>query len=534
MRQRQQKLSQEYRIMLIDDEEGIIDSITALLNRNGYWCKGFVNPLDALSELEHEHYDLLILDYFMSPLHGDAVVERIRQYDHELYILLLTGHKDIAPPINTIKSLDIQAYCEKSDKLDQLQLLIESGIKSISQMRTIKKFRDGLNSILGAVPKIYQLQPIGNILEEILAQVLPLVNSTDAFILVDDVPSNKERGHDEANQSIFKGIGKYNVAIENFAELLDHELMEAIGSARTSATMVRHPDGIILPLLDEMNSAIGVIYVNSIFYDEGVKLLEIYARQAGSSINNAFLHSLVNTKNEELNNTYAQLKTRYMDTIEVLRLAVDAKDEYTRGHSDRVACLACKIGEAFNLKDEELEKLRIAGFFHDIGKIGTADDILLKNEMLDDREYEEIKKHPVKGAMILSAVSMFQDVVPIVRHHHEHMDGSGYPDGLKGEEISILARIISVADAYDAMMSDRQYRHHLSLEQTQKQLLDGAGTQFDANVVKTLMRMIDEDPQIANLNALVRQQPESIKRSIEKTMDKDKTPANLQIRLSFV
>ena len=266
--------------------------------------------------------------------------------------------------------------------------------------------------------------------------------------------------------------------------------------ARTEMTVVQHTDGVIFPLGDENNSAIGAIYVSGIDTDEGIKLLQIYARQAASSINNAFLHSLVNTKNEELSNTYAQLKVRYMDTIEVLRLAVDAKDEYTRGHSDRVSYYATKIGRRMGLPPEELEKLRIAGVFHDIGKIGTADDILLKSETLSPEEYEEVKRHPIKGAMILSAVSMFADIVPIVRHHHEYMDGRGYPDGIRGEQIEPLARIISVADAFDAMMSDRHYRRHLSLEETRQQLIQGRGTQFDPQVVDVLLDALDNDEEL--------------------------------------
>ncbi len=490
------ELSKEYKIMVIDDEEGILDSIQALLNRNGYWCSVFSNPLDGLNELSRSHYDLLILDYFMQPIHGEEVVQQIRKTNSELYILLLTGHKDLAPPISTIKSLDIQAYCEKSDRLDQLQLLIESGIKSISQLRTIKQFRDGLQSILGSVPKIYQLQPIGSIMEEILLQLLPMTGSADAFILVDDIPGYELMRGESARKSIYKGIGQYNVDIDVFTEMLDHHLMEAIGQARTEMTVVRHTDGVIFPLGDETNSAIGAIYVQNISSDEGIKLLQIYARQAASSINNAFLHSLVNTKNEELNSTYAQLKVSYMDTIEVLRLAVDAKDEYTRGHSDRVAYYATLIGKRMGLSQQELEKLRIAGIFHDIGKIGTADDILLKNQTLSAKEYQEVKRHPIKGAMILSAVSMFADIVPIVRHHHEHIDGRGYPDGIKGDQIDPLARIISVADAFDAMMSDRHYRRHLSLEETRRQLMQGAGTQFDSKVVAVLLEALDNDEEL--------------------------------------
>ncbi len=502
MRRRQADVSDEYRIMIIDDEEGILDSIQALLTRNGYWCECFSNPVDGLKALDEDHFDLLVLDYFMQPMHGEAVVEQIRKTNRELYILLLTGHKDLAPPISTIKSLDIQAYCEKSDRLDQLQLLIESGIKSISQMRMIKKFRDGLESILGAVPKIYQLQPIGNIMEEILEQLLPMANSEDAFILVDDIP-RKQRARGETRRSIYRGIGKYNVNIEEFPDLLDHELLEAIGRSRTSMQVINHPGGLIVPLGDELNTAIGAIYVSSFNLDEGIKLLEIFARQAASSINNAFLHSLVNMKNEELNSTYAQLKGRYMDTIEVLRLAVDARDEFTRGHSDRVAFYATKIGRSYGLPMPILEQLRIAGIFHDIGKIGTADDILLKGEQLDLDEYEEVKQHPVKGAMILSAVSMFKDIVPIVRHHHEHVDGTGYPDGLKGEEIGIPACVISVADAFDTMMSGRHDKGHLTFEEAKQQLTKGSGTQFHPEVVKVFMDILENDEELLALMGII-------------------------------
>jgi putative nucleotidyltransferase with HDIG domain len=323
-----------------------------------------------------------------------------------------------------------------------------------------------------------------------------MTGSADAFILVDDIPGNEQAYGETIRKSIFKGIGKYNVDIDEFPELMDHQLMEAIGRARTEMAVVKHPDGVIFPLGDENNSAIGAIYVGGIDTDEGIKLLQIYARQAASSINNAFLHSLVNTKNEELSSTYAQLKVRYMDTIEVLRLAVDAKDEYTRGHSDRVSYYASKIGKRMGLPQDELEKLRIAGVFHDIGKIGTADDILLKSQTLSSDEYEEVKRHPIKGAMILSAVSMFADIVPIVRHHHEHMDGRGYPDGLKGDQIDPLSRIISVADAFDAMMSDRHYRRHLSLDETRRQLIQGAGTQFDARVVGVMLEALDNDDEL--------------------------------------
>ncbi|MEN6316860.1 MAG: HD domain-containing phosphohydrolase [Clostridiaceae bacterium] len=486
MRKKAQNEISDFKILVVDDEIGIIDSLSVVLKRSGYHFTGIVDPIEAIERVKAEHFDLMILDFLMYPIHGDKVVQTIREFNTELYILLLTGHKDLAPPLETIRALDIQGYCEKSDRFDQLLLLVESGIKSISQMRTIKKFRDGLNEILQAVPKIYSLQPIDSILEDILTEIMPLVDSENAFILVDNTTDITE-----GNKSIFKGIGKYKAEINYFMEMLNPSLMEHIGFARITKQVVKLEQGVILPLINEFQQAIGVIFVESKNIEEGLKLLEIYSNQAASSINNAFLHSLVNMKNEELNKTYDQLKLRYMDTIEALRQAVDAKDIYTRGHSDRVAYYAVRIGEVMDMTPEDLETLRISGIFHDVGKIGTADDILLKTDKLTDKDLKEIQKHPTKGARILSAVSMFRDVVPVVKSHHERMDGTGYPDGLEKDAIPLLARIISVADAFDAMMSDRLYRSKLNLEEAKQQLINGAGTQFDKDITAIFIKLID-------------------------------------------
>lgn len=487
MRRKVIKGNSQYKIAILDDEAGIIDSISIVLSRNGYEFEGFTNPLEAIVKISKGNYDMLILDYLMESMHGDEVVERIREFNKEIYILMLTGHKDLAPPLKTIKSLEIQGYCEKSDKFDQLILLIESGIKSINQVRTINKFKDGLNMILQAVPEIYQLQPVAGILEKILMGIMPIVNVSNAFILVDDANHSSNGG----NKSIFKGIGKYNVEIEKFMKMLEPSAMEYIGYARVNKIYVNTGQEMVFPLINEYLDTIGVMYIYGGSTEEGLKLLDIYSRHAASSISNAFLHSLVNMKNEELNKTYEELKTRYIDTIEVLRLAVDAKDEYTRGHSDRVAYYSVKIGEAFGLSKEELEILKLGGVFHDVGKIGTADDILFKTEGLDIDEYDEVKKHTLKGAHILSAVSMFKKVVPLVKYHHERIDGKGYPEGLKGDEIPFLSRILSVADAFDAMTSDRLYRTRMELDDAVNQLLSSAGTQFDADVVGKLIMILD-------------------------------------------
>ena len=147
--------SNGYKIIAVDDEEGIVDSLSIFLKRSGYEFTGVTNPMEAIERVKDEHFDLMVLDFVMEPIHGDQVVEEIRKFDKELYILLLTGHKDLAPPLETIRRLDIQGYCEKSDKFDQLLLLIESGIKSIKQMNEIKRINQELSDTYEKLEKAY-------------------------------------------------------------------------------------------------------------------------------------------------------------------------------------------------------------------------------------------------------------------------------------------------------------------------------------------------------------------------------------------
>lgn len=329
--------SEQYKIIGVDDEYGIIDSLKVFLNKSGYYFIGVTDPMEAIEKVKNEHFDLMLLDFIMTPLHGDQVVEEIRKFNKDLYILLLTGHKDLAPPLETIRRLDIQGYCEKSDKFDQLLLLIESGIKAIEQMKTIKEM------------------------------------------------------------------------------------------------------------------------------------------------------------NVELADTYQKLEEAYLGSIETLRYTVEAKDPYTKGHSDRVAEYSLLIGKKIGLSEEDLNTLRLGGLFHDIGKIGVPDYILLKDQKLTDDEYSEIKNHPSIGAHILSGAKIFDDIIPIVKHHHEKYNGTGYPGQLKGNDIPYLARITAVSDAFDAMTSKRTYRDKLDISIVKDEIRKNIGIQFDPEIANAFLDILENE-----------------------------------------
>jgi HD-GYP domain-containing protein (c-di-GMP phosphodiesterase class II) len=171
---------------------------------------------------------------------------------------------------------------------------------------------------------------------------------------------------------------------------------------------------------------------------------------------------------------------------------VDAKDSYTAGHSTRVTLYSVIIGEELGLDVEQLRRLRLAGLLHDVGKIGIRDSVLGKPGRLTDEEFAMMKSHPQVGENILTPVSQLADVIPGVVSHHERFDGTGYPRGLKAEEIPLLGRIIGVADAFDAMTSDRVYRPRLSDEVALAELRKHSGTQFDSRVVTAFLSAYDK------------------------------------------
>lgn len=317
-------------ILTLDDDPIITSTIQAYFKRSGYQVDVENNPYTAIERVRTGNYDILLLDFLMAPICGDHVVEEIRKFNQDLFIILLTGHKSMAPPVKTIRQLDIQGYYEKNDRFDQLELLVESCVKSIKQMRTIRKYK-------------------------------------------------------------------------------------------------------------------------------------------------------------------SDLEKAYMQTIEILRHVVESRDKATKGHSERVALLAKELAEEMQLSSDDVEMIRVAGLFHDVGKIGIPDSILLKNGPLTKEEFQTIKGHPAEGERIIISYAPFKKLLNIVRGHHEWYNGTGYPDGKAGEEICLGARIIAVADSFDAMMSNRTYRKGLGFDKTVDELIKGKGTQFDPNIVEAFMTLVEKN-----------------------------------------
>ena len=201
-----------------------------------------------------------------------------------------------------------------------------------------------------------------------------------------------------------------------------------------------------------------------------------------------FLPLLLARRSFEL---YTKMRKVYLDTIRALAAAIDAKDPYTKGHSERVAETSIAVAQEFNLSDRDIENIEYTALLHDIGKIGIADNILGKESKLTNKEFDKIKEHTVMGAKIIEPVDFLKNSYEAIYHHHEKYNGKGYPDGLKSEDIPLSARIIAVADAYDAMGSDRPYRKKLNHNKILRELKEQSGKQFDPEVVKVLISVLD-------------------------------------------
>lgn len=189
---------------------------------------------------------------------------------------------------------------------------------------------------------------------------------------------------------------------------------------------------------------------------------------------------------------YTEMKQAYADTIAALSVALEARDAYTAGHSRRVSEIAVRIGEEMGMGQTEIQTVRYAGLLHDVGKIGVEDRLLKKPARFTPREYEEIQVHASLTGSILEGVKGFELVNDWAKHHHERYDGSGYPDGLRGEEIPLGARILAVADAFDAMASRRVYKPSIPFEEILNELLEHRGSQFDPKVLDAFLRVLEK------------------------------------------
>jgi putative nucleotidyltransferase with HDIG domain len=319
-----------------------------------------------------------------------------------------------------------------------------------------------------------------------------------------------EKGKDKLVRVAHKGLDGSGATVISGAHLLSLQKDEPclIGGSKDAASpdlprSLRKALGaanaeVLMPLWvrDEF---IGLLILGRKFSAEeytpdDFEILKVVAHQIAITLNNHALFMDLSDKVDENRRLYEEMRRIYHDTIQAFAAAIDAKDRYTRNHSQRVAKYAVAIGRELGWDEESIEGIYIAGFLHDVGKLVISNDILNKKETLTEKEFRELRRHPSLSYKILSNIKFpWKDVVKMIKHHHEKLDGTGYPAALTTEELSDGVKVLSLADSFDAMTSERSYRNKMDLRGALEELKRCLGTQFDGKIVAALCRVLEKE-----------------------------------------
>jgi putative nucleotidyltransferase with HDIG domain len=486
-------MSENLKILVVDDEEIILKIFREYLEAiGGYTVFTTSDGHEALELIIKEKVDCCFTDIYMPKLDGLELIKRINLHDNTIPVVAMTGYPSMDNATETLKS-GVVDYLTKPIKMNEVPLTIERVrrnrslfIENILLKEEAKKKEELLKINRELQWKLKEVETVNMILQ----QLDQTTTSKDLFAALVNL-AGEVTNCDEAHFYIYSQEMKDHEVIASFYRDKDESASGALlrhtiigEAARGGIPYIMHgdhgkPSIMAVPL--KIRSNIFGILVSLVregrqrFSEKDLYLLNFLAEKASTLIENLALYE----------NIYENLFSTLYAFVE----AIEARDPYTREHSARVTDYSVSIAEALGCSQQEIEMLNVSGNLHDIGKIGIPDNILLKPDRLTESEYEVIKKHPSIGSNIIGHFDMWSEEQRIIKHHHERWDGNGYPDGLLGEEIPFLSRILSVADVYDALTSDRSYRKRLEEGIAVEIIKENAGTQFDEKIVDTFLTL---------------------------------------------
>ena len=481
-------------IVVVDDEQPILNIFKSYLEMTGgHTVLATEKGSEALQMIADQKVDCCFLDLNMPDMDGIELSRRIHQHDNTIPMAVMTGYPTMDNAISTLKN-GVVDFLTKPVELAQISITIKRMMRERALLTNniLLKEEAKKNDRLMAIneelqQKINEVEIMNSIMQE-LDQVS---TSSDLFHVLVNL-SGRVTACDEAHCAVFYSeMGEYQTISsfyrnstrgEEQSRHLHDDVIKKV--ARDGMPVISNSgnggDHILAIPLKIRNKIFGLLKLSSgnkrgRFKEKDVYFINFIAEKASFLIENLALYENI------FDNLFATLYA-FVETIE-------ARDTYTKQHSARVSHYAKTIAEAAGCSSEDMEKLHVAGYLHDIGKIGIPDNILLKNGALTTNEFETIKSHPVIASNILGYFNMWTDEKTIIRHHHEKFDGTGYPDALKGEDVPYLSRILSVADVYDALTSDRSYRKKMPEAKALSIIADGSGSQFDPDVVAKFLEL---------------------------------------------
>ena len=473
------------RVLVVDDEKTILELARRFLTAEGFIVETASQGMQAIKSLEEAHFDILLTDIRMPGMSGLELMKVARSLRPEIIMVVITGHGTITTAIESLKvgamgfvlkpftrqeimsavQNALEKYRLQQENIRMKSLMPLFQVSQILMMET--DLNQLLNLIIGLVKKEVKVDRVSLMLLDERTQKLE-VKAAAGCDLPDKTESDKAFGKEIAEMAVIK---KEPILIEKGVEQ-SPELKELVAAAKITS-------GLSFPILIR-KKVIGVLNLSKLnpgnpFGESDLGLVSIICGQAAVAIENARL--------------YRDIKVSYLRTLQALVAAIEIKDRYSKGHSSSVAFYAALIAKELRLSKAEIQDLIIAGILHDIGKIGSSDDILKKEDRLSKEEFEEMKVHPPNAVKILKPIGLSEKILESIMHHHERWDGSGYPKGLSGENIPLYSRIISIADAVDAMTTPRPYQKKVTLSEAKEEIRRCKGSQFDPDLVEIFLQL---------------------------------------------
>ncbi len=474
------------RLLIVDDEKYIRDILADFLGMEGYQVRTAADGAAALNELQQAHYDLIISDLKMPRMGGIELLEAVAAAAPNALTVIMTGFGTVETAIDAMKR-GAYDYILKPFKVEEVIHVVQRGLEKQRLSAENMRLREALS-----LYKVSEAISASLSLEQVLATVgdtaLTELDAESVSTWLDDGEGGffeRQRlfaSHLAADTCAELGTFEPAAFVEHFARdsvLLDQGVIASRFFATAPFTPVTSLLAVPLRIKTRLIGWVCLTsYARTKRFDEGQrKLLSIVAARTSAAVENARL--------------YEDLRATFQQTIQGLAKAIDKMDRYTSGHSDRVALYSMLLAKRIGLGLDQVEIVRQSALMHDIGKIGCVMNLNKPGKLTQD-EYETFKKHPGYGKDILEPIKFLNPLIPGVYLHHERWDGRGYPLGLKGNDVPVMARIVSVADTYDAMTSDRAYRRALPHEVALNEIDRCSSTQFDPEITNAWNEGIEE------------------------------------------
>jgi len=477
-------------IMLVDDEPDLLEVCAEALSDLASQIVTAKDGLEAVALLHKKPFDLIVSDLRMPGAGGMGLIKAAGRIAPGTDVIVLTGYGTIDNAVECVR-LGAVNYLLKPFRLENLRDAVSKALEERS-LRSQQKAVSNLSRMLDLNSALSSQRDAKSLIKEFLSHV----HSTflpDGIAFFFNSKSNGGSKHNGGQRVL---IGPYfrnypevrswfeslagSLAARGRPMLLEETLLrQAFGQHAGTGALPASAIGVSVAGPDGSPGAVIALRAEGAkpYSLADLQLLTLYAAHASLCFESHWACTRLKSINDEI--------------VFSLVHAVEAKDTYTRGHSERVSRYAAELAASLGLTQNEIDLVRTAGVLHDVGKIGVPDSILNKPATLEPHELPLMRQHPAIAQTILCKVESLKGVLPIVYHHHERFDGSGYPDGLKGADIPLLARLVSVVDGFEAMASDRAYHRARSVDDARAILANGAGQQWDPDFVQAWLKLLD-------------------------------------------